>query len=569
MVVSLLFAVITTLGPIALVVWAVRQRQGARPVDGRSVRRFFQYVLLYGLMVVVATGLAELLGLLLEQPSIVGDDRTALARSLTFTLFGIPMLALAAAWTRRNHRRDPEEAQSLGWVAYVTALALTALALTMTGVHDVASTALTGDGLAGGGLAGAVVWAGVWWGHWVLAHRMLGPGRRLPLLFLGSLVGLVVSVVGLVLLLSSAAEALVVTTDVLVLTTRDALAEAGATVLVGVPVWVLHWARGLARTGRSAAWLGYVLPVGVGGSTVLAVVGASLAVYQLLVWLVGEPSSGLAVRHFAGTPAALACAVVGALSWWYHRQVLGAAGTARTEVTRVYDYLMAGVALLAAAAGTATVLVAVIEAISPAPAFQAGSAVVNTLLAGVTLLVVGGPLWWHYWSGIARAARSDPPVELGAPTRRVYLFLLFGVGGITAVISVLVAAFTAIQGVLASGFDLEVLRDMRVPIALLVAAGAISGYHWTVHREDRSHLPQAPPVLRQRYVLLIGAAEPDARQEVARRTGSRVELWPRLDAGTPPWQVDDVVAAVEASAAPAVTVVAGPAGIEVIPMAPR
>ena len=205
MVVSLLFAVITTLGPIALVVWAIGQRQGARPVDGRCVRRFFQYVLLYGLMVVVATGLAELLGLLLEQPSIVGDDRTALARSLTFTLFGIPMLALAAAWTRRNHRRDPEEAQSLGWVAYVTALALTALALTMTGVHDVASTALAGDGLAGSGLAGAVVWAGVWWGHWVLAHRMLGPGRRLPLLFLGSLVGLVVSVVGLVLLLSSAA----------------------------------------------------------------------------------------------------------------------------------------------------------------------------------------------------------------------------------------------------------------------------------------------------------------------------------------------------------------------------
>lgn len=569
MVVGILFAVITTLGPIALVVWAIRQRQGGRPVDGRSVRRFFQYLLLYGLMVVVATGLAELLGLLVDQPSIAGDDRTALARSLTFTVFGLPMLALAAAWTRRNHRRDPDEAESLGWVVYLTGVALTALVLAMTGVHEAASTALSGDGLAGAGLAQGLVWAGVWWGHWLLAHRMLEPGRRLVLLFLGSLIGLVVSVVGLVLLLSAAAEALIVTTDVLVLTARSALAEAGAAVLVGVPVWVLHWGRGLARTGRSAAWLGYVLPLGVGGSTVLAVVGASVALYQVLVWFLGEPSSAEAVRHFAGTPAALACAVVGALTWWYHRQVLGAARAARTEVTRVYDYLMAGVALLAAAAGVATVLVAAIEAIAPAPAFQTGSAVVNTLLAGVTLLVVGGPLWWFYWSGLARAARTDPAAELAAPTRRVYLFLLFGVGGITAVVSVLVAAFTAIQGVLDAGFDLEVLRDMRVPLALLVAAGAVSGYHWTVHREDRTRVPPLPQVLRPRYVLLIGAAEPAARQEVARRTGSRVDLWPRLDSGIPAWQVDDVVAAVEASGAPAVTVVAGPAGLDVIPMAPR
>jgi hypothetical protein len=286
--------------------------------------------------------------------------------------------------------------------------------------------------------------------------------------------------------------------------------------------------------------------------------------YKLLVWLVGEPVPTQAAQYFEGTPTAGACVVVGAVSWWHHRQVLAAATPERTEITRVYEYLMAGIALLAAAVGMTMVVAALVESLVPTAAVEVGTSVVNSLLSGVTLLVVGGPLWWVFWSRIGRATRDDGLVELGSPTRRTYLFVLFGVGGVTAVISVLVAAFLGIQGVLQGGIDAQVVREMRIPVAILLATGAISGYHWSVYRDDRSRLPVKVPRHGPRYVLLVGAPDDKIGAAVERITGARVDQWVRADGQARPWAVDDVVAAVNQSGADAVAVVAGPAGLETI-----
>jgi len=249
-----------------------------------------------------------------------------------------------------------------------------------------------------------------------------------------------------------------------------------------------------------------------------------------------------------------------------HRQVLAGATPVRTEVTRVYEYLMAGIALLAAAVGVTMVVVAVVESLVPPAAVEVGTHVVNSLLSGVTLLLVGGPLWWVFWSRIGRATRDGDPEELGSPTRRTYLFVLFGLGGVAAVVAILVAAFLGIQGTLQGGFDAHVLRDMRIPVAILLAAGAISGYHWTVYRDDRSRLPAKTPQHGPRYVLLVGAPDAIVGGAVERLTGARVDLWVRADGLAVPWAVDDVVAAVNRSRADAVAVVAGPAGLETIGM---
>ena len=65
-------------------------------------------------------------------------------------------------------------------------------------------------------------------------------------------------------------------------------AQAAVTVVVGVPVWVAYRLMGLSRTRGTPLWFVYVLPVGVGGSLALAVVGASAARYRLLVWVVDD-----------------------------------------------------------------------------------------------------------------------------------------------------------------------------------------------------------------------------------------------------------------------------------------
>jgi hypothetical protein len=556
--------------PIVLVVWAVRHfgnRTGAQRTDARSVRRFFQYLLLFGLLIVAAVGLSELLGLPFQERALAGDDRTALALALTFSLFGIPMFVLLATWSRRHLRQDPDEVQSVGWAFYLTVAPLTALVVAMFALHDVLAPVLSGERFDWSALARFVVWAAVWLVHWTVANRMLDAGRRQGQLVLGSLIGLGTSVTGLVWLLGTSVSTLVVS-DAATLTgePQRPIAQAAATVVVGVPVWVVYWLRTFSKARRTALWFGYVLPVGVGGSLVLAVVGASIAVYQLLVWLLGDPSSTQAVQHFEGTPTAAACVVVGAVSWWYHRQVLAGAVPGRTEVTRVYEYLIAGVALLAAAVGVTMVVVALVESLTPAAEVEFGTSVVNSLLSGVTLLLVGGPLWWVFWSRIERVTRGIGPEELGSPTRRIYLFVLFGVGGVTAVVAVLVAAFFGIQGALRGGFDAQVVRDMRIPVAILLATAAISGYHWAVYRDDRSRLPAPEPRHGPRYVQLIGAPDPVVRGAVEHLTGARVDLWVRADGLAAPWVVDDVVAAVQGSGADAVTVVAGPTGLETFGM---
>jgi len=568
MVFGLIFSIFSLVLPIALVVWAVRQfgnRTGSRGMDAHSIRRFFQYLLLFGLMIVAAVGLSDLLGLLFQEASLAGDDRSTQARALTFSVFGTPMFVLLAVWSRRHLQQDPDEAGSLGWAFYATVAPLTALVVAMTALHGVVSAALADHRFDGSALSQLVVWFAVWLVHWTVANRMLDADRRQGQLVLGSLIGLGTTVAGLVWLLGASLDALLVDrASALLVQQQQPLAQAGATVVVGVPVWVVYWLRDLSKARRTPLWFGYVLPVGVGGSLVLAVVGASIVLYQLLVWLIGEPASTQAAQHFEGAPTAGACVIVGAVSWWYHRQVLAGATPARMEVTRVYEYLMAGIALLAAAVGVTMVVVALVESLVPAAAVEVGTSVVNSLLSGVTLLLVGDPLWWVFWTRIGRATRDGGPEELGSPTRRIYLFVLFGLGGVAAVVSVLVAAFLGIEDALQSGFDGQVLREMRIPLAILLATGAISGYHWVVFRHDRSQLPVTAPRHGPRYVLLVGAPDGIVRGAVERLTGARVDLWVRTDGLAGPWAVDDVVAAVNQAGADAVAVVAGPAGLATI-----
>jgi hypothetical protein len=223
---------------------------------------------------------------------------------------------------------------------------------------------------------------------------------------------------------------------------------------------------------------------------------------------------------------------------------------------------MAGVSLLAAAGGLTMVLVAAVEALTARA--LVGEAAINSLLAAATLLVVGAPVWWFFWSRIQAAARSAPEEEHASPTRRVYLFVLFGLGGVAAVIALLVGVYLLFEDVFEGTFGAVTVRSMRFPIGILATTGAIAGYHWSVYRDERGHAPAAPAV--PRFVLLVGPADRDIARAVSRSTGSRVETWTRTDAGGTPWRVDDVVALVRASTDPELIVLSDATGLHAIPV---
>ncbi|WP_454777654.1 DUF5671 domain-containing protein [Georgenia muralis] len=557
-----LIPLLITIGIVYLVVNASRRHGGPGAPDARGVRRFFQYALLGALVLVTATGVSDLLGHLLDDRD--PDDRAALARALAFTVVGGPLAAALAWWTRRRHLRDPGETASTTYGLYLPLTALTALAVAMVQTQAAVTVALQARPGSAGAAVAVLVWGGLWLVHWWLAERTLSPDRNTGHLLLGSAAGLGTALAGFVLLLSAALDLLVRAEPVLGGTAG--LGTAAATFLVGAVVWVQYWVLNAARGPRGVPWLLLVLPVGVGGGLVVAVVGASVLLWDVLVWFLGDVRAPSALEHFAGAPTAVGAVVGGAVVWWYHRAVLAETRVTRTEVRRIYEYLVAGIGLVAAATGVGMVLVAAVESLTPG--VDVGVTVRNTLLGAVTLLVVGVPLWWGFWRGIGRAVVASPRTEVASRTRRTYLVLLFGIAGVAAVVALIVAAYLLLEDLLAGELSGATARDMRYALGVLVAAAAVSAYHGSVFRQDRELVPPTPELpAGPRSVVLVGPADDHLARELARRTGARVELWPRLDDdAAAAWSLTDLVTAVEGYPGADVLVLGGSHAPEVVPV---
>ncbi len=552
---------------LVLVIRKVLARPGAGVSDVHVVRQFFQYVLLLGLLIVSASGVSGLIGRLLDRGALVETDQAELALSVAFTVVGLPLLAGVALWSRRGLTANPAEARSFGWTAYTTVATVVSLAVTMFALYDVLAWAAQERPYDSYSLGRLIIWGAVWAFHWWLGARLTPLAQAQPHHLLGSLIGLGTAAAGLAVMLSGAIQAVLDLASSTALVEGDRPIVRGAVLLVvGAPVWILYWVRTAAHSQRNPLWLAYVLLPGVGGGLITAVVSASTVLHDVLVWLVGQPDAAEASRHFQGTPTGVAAAAIGVIIWWYHHACLReAASEARTEVLRIYEYLMAGIGLVAAAVGLTMMLVALVEALTGSTVLV-GSAAVNTLITAATLLVVGGPVWWLFWRRVQAAAQRAPDEEHASPTRRIYLFVLFGIAGVAAVVALLVGVYFVVEDILEGVLGTQTLRRVRFPIGVLMSSGAISGYHWTVYRGER-----AKPVAHAHgphFVLLVGPRDSVLAHEVAHRTGSRVTTWARTDqnGSATPWTADEVMAALGDTAADDVIVLSDATGLHAIPV---
>jgi hypothetical protein len=164
------------------------------------------------------------------------------------------------------------------------------------------------------------------------------------------------------------------------------------------------------------------------------------------------------------------------------------------------------------------------------------------------------------------AAASAPGDELGSTVRRTYLIVLFGVGGVAAVVALLTGVFLLFEDAVDGAVGMETLRRMRFAIGVLLITAAISGYHWAVIRADRAHVPAEVPAHGPHFVLLVGASDPGLAREVARRTRGRVQAWSRTDDGLPPLSVDVVMGALGGTTAGEVIVLSDVDGVRAIPV---
>lgn len=490
-----LFGNLLILGMFIFIINKIFFRGHKQASKGGGVRRFFQFGLLFALVVISSVGLSGLLGRLLHIGTVVTSDRAALALDSSFTAVGIPLLFLVATWARRTIAKDPSEKDSMGWNLYLTAISILALILNLVAQLKIYKVIFADGVLQGNSISQFVIWGVIWFIHFRLMSQSRNSINAISDHLLGSLIGLGFSVFALLTIIEALLTSLFdFNNGSTIVSGSHPLTEGLITFIVGAPVWYIYWIRTSLIGRKDGTWFAYVLLIGVGGGLIVAVTAASFTLYSVLVWLLGDPVTQSASTHFKDSPGSVAAALVGLLVIWYHREVLSHENTKeRTDIRRIYEYGIAGIGLIAAAGGFTMILVSIIESLSKSAQISGGGST-NSLLAAITLIIVGGPIWWFVWSSIQKKADLNPMSEHSSLIRRIYLFILFGVSGIVSVAMLLLGAYFIFKDLFQQGIGIETLRRMRFPLGILLTTALVSIYHWLIFRGEKDVEVRRSPV---------------------------------------------------------------------------
>lgn len=508
-----------------------------------AVRRVLVYGILFALIIVAAVGLSGLLERAVSG-GVLAADEAGLARSLAFTVIGIPLAGVLWWWQRRRFA-DPAEQDSLVWALYVVAVSTIALVTATVALALTLTAAIEGRWDAGA-FAVALVWAGVWVWHRAMRRSHVTGPTRLPTVAvtIGAVYGLAVLTVGAIGAVSALIGAALAGAQPVLGASQswgiDAL-QALAWAAIGGFVWWWHWYRdGGAAASGGFAQVALVVVIGAAAATTLFAVGTVLFVVLRLLFDVDPRADVLAPLDVA-----IAAALFGGIVWVSHAAVVAA----RPEgVRRGARLLVSGIALIGAASGFGVVVNALLAALAPV---IAGADARTLLLGGLSALAVGAPVWWVAWRP-AVAASAD---EVADRARRVYLVAIFGASAVVAIVTLLVIGFRVFEFTLGAAVGGSLVERVRAPLGLLSATALVFGYHFAVWRHDRSIArPETAPAVIRRVLLVASPDAAQLRRDVRAATGAVVTILPTVpEDGGDALGDDDVpavVAAVAGVAAP-------------------
>ena len=299
----------------------------------------------------------------------------------------------------------------------------------------------------------------------------------------------------------------------------DALAQALALILVGVPIFLVHWLwaqRSSARdeeektaTIRAAFFyailLGTLIPV---AQNLLSFIDRSLV--QVTGLGVERAFSGFREQTLADNLIAIIMnGIVAGYFWNILRSEWSTPsdplkGQNFTEVRRLYRYIWMLYGLLLTVFGAQQILRFILDI----PGDVLGDLGSGIAVNGVALLLVGTPIWAYSWR-IVQDSLADPE-EMGSTLRLGILYLL-ALGG---VITVITAAFMVMKAVLTwlLGADWTFqyfLQQIGGPISIGLPLGLVWAYYgyWLKHHIEAvgDRVRRAALVRLYNYVLsLIG-----------------------------------------------------------------
>ncbi|HJV98316.1 MAG TPA: DUF5671 domain-containing protein [Arthrobacter sp.] len=544
-----------------------------------TLRRLILYVLLFALVVIVASGLSGLLERLFSSGAVLAStDVAGLARSLAFTLVGGPLAGLLwwVVWRRLD---DPAERAAAGWGLYLTAAYAVSLIVATSSLLGLASSFIgPQEPQWYSPLSTGLSWAAIWlWHRWMWRHPVKHPVN------LDDVPAVIGTVFGLLVGTFAAISAMGGLLDVAIrgFTSLTPAAEAWWQPVLralvwaagGSVVWWWHWFRVGGRKLETALENVALIAVGVFAAGITALGGAAVVVFVLL--RMAFDRAGPLSELLAPLGPAIASAAIGTLVWRYHR----VSGTRRSAATRRAGALVtSGIALAAAASGVGVIINAALAmAVSP----LAGGGIRTLLLGGISSLLVGGPVWWRAW----KPGRQPHSADAIPPGRRVYLVVFFGISAVVALVALLVIGYRLFEYLLGDVSGGSLLDRVRAPLGLLVAAGLVAAYHFALWRRERALLAAAAPSGTRSIarVTLVTASDPEKLSTaITAATGAKVTVWRRAGAdGGPlpaeaalpsePGLADRAVTALSAVTAASVLLVISPvtgqpARIEAIPL---
>jgi hypothetical protein len=294
---------------------------------------------------------------------------------------------------------------------------------------------------------------------------------------------------------------------------RDSVSLWGATALVGLPVWLLHWLW-IQRTARAdpderASTLRRLYLYAVLGGAVLVI---GLAISEILLRLF-NPSVGLASAGqqvdliIRPLPLALVAAVVWLAHWRIaarDRAEVGETGGSAT-LRRWYIYAVAFIGLLLLLNGARALVEALWRAAAGASP-PSGSAIATP--AADTLVGLG--VWLVHWvvlpQRLPEAARRDDGVSV---LRSVYLFFALAVGVIGTLLGASQLLYYAVGRLLGverpGGVGGDLLSAAAGPASAVIVYGVAWAYQRQAVRSQAAAFAEAPRQagIRRLYTYVI------------------------------------------------------------------
>lgn len=267
----------------------------------------------------------------------------------------------------------------------------------------------------------------------------------------------------------------------------DALAQALALILVGVPIFLVHWLWAQRASARDeeeqTATVRAIFLYGILLATLIPVAQNILSFINRA--LVQTTGLGLerAFRPFAEQTIADNLIAIGmnlivaAYFWTVLREDWGKLSDREnfSDVRRLYRYIWMLYGLLLTVFGTQQVL----RFLFYIPGDVLGEMGREVVINGIALLVVGTPIWVYSWR-VIQDSLSDP-AEMGSMLRLGILYLL-SLGGVIAVITAAWNVVNTILNVLL-GQDIsfnQFMSEVGGPLSVGIPLGLVWAYygHW-------------------------------------------------------------------------------------------